>query len=161
MLCRVCDSNRLEPVIDLKKQQLRIRDKIDSNIKTVLDHGKYINGPEVNKLEELLADYVGTEYAIGVASGTDALIMPLMAYEIGPGDAVFTTAFSFFATAEVISLLGATPVFVDIVEDTYNIDTVKLEQAILRVKNEGKLNLRGIIPVDLFGQAAEYDPVRG
>ena len=85
--------------IDLKKQQQRIRDKIESNIKKVLDHGRYINGPEVNELEELLANYVGTKFAVGVASGTDALMMSLMAYEIGPGDAVFTTAFSFFATA--------------------------------------------------------------
>ncbi len=124
-----------------------------------MDHGKYINGPEVKELEEKLADYVGTKYAIGVSSGTDALLMPLMAYGVKPGDAVFTTAFSFFATAEVISLLGATPIFIDIDKDTYNIDVNLLEEAIKRVKAEGKLKIKGIIPVDLFGQAADYDEI--
>ena len=143
--------------IDLHAQQRRIRNNIENNILKVLDHGKYILGPEVNELEEQLAKYVGVKHAVGVASGTDALLMPLMAYEVGPGDAVFTVPFTFFATAEVIKLTGATTVFVDIEPDTYNIDPVKLEEAIIRVKNEGKLNLKGIIPVDLFGQAADYD----
>ncbi len=145
--------------IDLKSQQERIRDNIEKNIKKVLDHGRYINGPEVSELEEKLADYTGTKYAVGVSSGTDALLMPLMAYDIGPGDAVFTTAFSFIATAEVISLLGATPVFVDIEKDTFNIDTGELEKAIEKVKNENNLTPRGIIPVDLFGQAADFNEI--
>ncbi|MBN2175251.1 MAG: DegT/DnrJ/EryC1/StrS aminotransferase family protein [Bacteroidales bacterium] len=145
--------------IDLKAQQDRIKDKIDANIQKVLAHGKYIMGPEVKELENILADYTGTKYAIGVASGTDALLMPLMAYDIGPGDAIFTVSFTFIATAEVIQLLGATPVFVDIDGDTYNMDTSKLEEAIKKVKAEGKLNPKGIIPVDLFGQPADYDEI--
>ncbi|MBI9036703.1 MAG: DegT/DnrJ/EryC1/StrS aminotransferase family protein [Bacteroidales bacterium] len=145
--------------IDLHAQQRRIRDKIEKNISKVLDHGKYILGPEVTQLETQLADYVGVRQAIGVASGTDALLMPLMAYDVGPGDAVFTVPFTFFATAEVIKLTGATTVFVDIDSDTFNIDPAKLEEEIIRVKKEGKLNLKGIIPVDLFGQAADYDEI--
>jgi len=145
--------------IDLNAQQGRIRDKIENNIKKVLDHGKYIMGPEIMELEEQLAAYVGTKYAAGVASGTDALLMPLMTYEIGPGDAVFTTPFTFIATAEVIKLLGAVPVFVDIQEDTYNIDPVKLEEVIVKTIQDGKLKPRGIIPVDLFGQPADYDEI--
>ena len=145
--------------IDLHAQQRRIRDKIENNILKVLDHGKYILGPEVTQLEEQLAEYVGVKQAIGVASGTDALLMPLMANDVGPGDAVFTVPFTFFATAEVIKLTGATTVFVDIEPDTFNIDPVKLEEEIIRVKKEGKLNLKGIIPVDLFGQAADYDEI--
>jgi UDP-2-acetamido-2-deoxy-ribo-hexuluronate aminotransferase len=145
--------------IDLKAQQDRIKDKIDQNIQNVLAHGKYIMGPEVNELEQKLADYAGTKYAVGVASGTDALLMPLMAYETGPGDAIFTVSFTFIATAEVVQLLGATPVFVDIDRETYNMDYEKLEEAIIKVKNEGKLTPKGIIPVDLFGQPADYDEI--
>ncbi len=146
--------------IDLKAQQARIREKIENNIKAVLDHGKYIMGPEIKQLEETLADYVGTKYAVGVASGTDALLMPLMTYDVGPGDAVFTTPFTFVATAEVIRLLGATPVFVDVMEDTFNIDPEKLETVIKETVAEGKLKPRGIIPVDLFGQTADYDEIQ-
>ncbi len=145
--------------IDLKVQQNRIIDNINSNIAGVLEHGRYILGPEVKQLEEKLAEYVGVKHAIGVASGTDALLMPLMSYDVGQGDAIFTVSFTFIATAEVIKLLGATPVFVDIEPDTFNIDTNKLEEAILKVKKEGKLNPKGIIPVDLFGQAADYDEI--
>lgn len=145
--------------IDLKAQQDRIKDKIDRNIQNVLAHGKYIMGPEVTELEQKLADYAGTRYAVGVASGTDALLMPLMAYETGPGDAVFTVSFTFIATAEVVQLLGATPVFVDIDKETYNMDHTRLEEAIIRVKKEGKLTPKGIIPVDLFGQPADYDEI--
>ncbi len=145
--------------IDLKAQQDRIKDQIDRNIQNVLAHGKYIMGPEVKELEEKLAAYAGTQYAVGVASGTDALLMPLMAWETGPGDAVFTVSFTFIATAEVVQLLGATPVFVDIDAETYNMDASKLEEAILRVKKEGKLTPKGIIPVDLFGQPADYDEI--
>jgi len=145
--------------IDLKAQQERIRPALDAAIKNVLDHGKYIMGPEVHELEKQLADYVDCKHAIGCSSGTDALLIPLMAYGVGPGDAVFTTPFTFFATAEMIALTGATPVFVDIEPDTYNIDPVKLEEAIEKIKAEGKLIPRGIIPVDLFGLAADYDRI--
>ncbi len=145
--------------IDLKSQQARIREKIELNINKVLDHGRYIMGPEIKELEEKLADYCGVKHGIGVASGTDAILMPLMAYGVGPGDAVFTTPFTFIATAEVIQLLGATPVFADIDPKTFNIDPEKLEEAIVKVKAEGKLNPKGILPVDLFGQPAEYDRI--
>ncbi|MCX5828803.1 MAG: DegT/DnrJ/EryC1/StrS family aminotransferase [Deltaproteobacteria bacterium] len=120
--------------MDLAAQQQRIKDIIDKNIAKVLSHGQYIMGPEIRELEEKLAAYVGVKHAVGCASGTDALLMALMAYGVGPGDAIFTTPFTFVATAEVISLLGATPVFVDIDPVTFNIDPVKLEQAILALQ---------------------------
>jgi UDP-2-acetamido-2-deoxy-ribo-hexuluronate aminotransferase len=147
--------------IDLQSQQKRIRDKINDNINRVLDHGRYIMGPEIEELEKKLSEYVNVEHAVGVGSGTDALMMSLMAFQIGPGDAVFTSPFTFIATAEVVRILGATPVFVDIDPLTYNIDPKKLEESILIVTKQGKLNPRGIIPVDLFGQAAEYDEIEG
>ncbi len=145
--------------IDLNAQQQRIRSIIEDNIKAVLDHGKYIMGPEIKELESKLANYVGTDFAVGVASGTDALLMALMTYQIGPGDAVFTTPFTFIATAEVIQLLGATPVFAEIQPDTFNIDPKELEKVIKKTLDEGKLKPKGIIPVDLFGQAADYDEI--
>ena len=157
--------------IDLAVQQRRISEKLNANIARVLSHGQYINGPEVRELEAALTAYVGAKHAVGCASGTDALIMALMALEIGPGDAVFTTPFTFVATAEVISLLGATPVFVDIDSATFNIDPAKLEQAIEAVeKNDpalhplpgaagGKFRPRAVIPVDLFGLPADYDAI--
>jgi len=158
--------------IDLKGQQNDIRPALETGIHRVLHHGQYIMGPEVKELEEKLAAYVGAKHAIGCASGTDALLMALMAYGVGPGDAIFTTPFTFIATAEVISLLGATPVFVDIDPVTFNIDPAKLEQAIQAVKtNDGSLHPlpltpnalplrpRGIIPVDLFGLPADYDAI--
>jgi dTDP-4-amino-4,6-dideoxygalactose transaminase len=120
--------------IDLATQQQRIKENLDGNIQKVLAHGNYIMGPEIKELEAKLAAYVGVRHAVGCASGTDALLMALMALNVGPGDAVFTTPFTFIATAEVISLLGATPVFVDIDPKTYNIDPKKLEQAIAAVK---------------------------
>ena len=121
--------------IDLAVQQKRIKDKIDANIAAILDHGKYIMGPEIGILENRLADYVGVKHAIGCASGTDALLMALLAKQIGPGDAVFTSPFTFIATAEVLSLLGAVPVFVDIDPQTFNIDPVKLQGAIQAIEN--------------------------
>ncbi len=120
--------------IDLAHQQRRIADTLNAGTASVLAHGQYINGPEVRELEAILAGYIGVKHAIGCASGTDALLMALMALDIGPGDAVFTTPFTFTATAEVISLLGATPVFVDIDPLTFNIDPKKLEQAIVDLK---------------------------
>lgn len=142
--------------IDLPAQQRRIKDTIDANIQKVLAHGQYIMGPEIGELEKRLAAFTGTRHAISCASGTDALLMALMAYDVGPGDAVFTTPFTFIATAEVISLLGATPVFVDIDPATFNIDPVKLRQAITATSH---LTPRGVIPVDLFGLPADYDAI--
>ncbi len=115
--------------IDLKAQQKRIKDRIDANIQKVLAHGQYIMGPEIRELEEALAAFAGARHALACASGTDALLLALMALEVGPGDAVFTTPFTFIATAEAISLLGATPVFVDIDPRTFNLDPAKLELA--------------------------------
>ncbi|MBW2427532.1 MAG: DegT/DnrJ/EryC1/StrS aminotransferase family protein [Deltaproteobacteria bacterium] len=158
--------------IDLAAQQQRIRNKIESNISAILDHGKYIMGPEVKELEDRLADYVGVKNAIGCASGTDALLMALMTYQAGPGDAIFTSPFTFIATAEVISLLGATPVFVDIDPQTYNMDSGKLDLAIQAVKNNDHnlyplpaaddkvpITPKGVIAVDLFGLPADYDGI--
>jgi UDP-2-acetamido-2-deoxy-ribo-hexuluronate aminotransferase len=116
-------------------------------------------GPEVRELESKLADYVGVKHALACSSGTDALILPLMTKGLTKSDAVFTTPFTFFASAESISLAGATPVFVDIDPDTYNIDPAALESKIQEVIAEGKLTPRGIMPVDLFGLAADYEPI--
>jgi len=121
--------------IDLNYQQHRIKSQLDARIQAVLAHGNYIMGPEVKELEDKLAAYVGAKHAIGCASGTDALLLALMAYGVGPGDAIFTTPFTFIATAEVISLLGATPVFVDIDPQTFNLDPAKLDLAIQAVKS--------------------------
>lgn len=173
--------------VDLAAQQKRIRNQIESNIATILDHGQYIMGPEIKQLEERLAQYVGVKHAIGCASGTDALLMALMAHGVGPGDAIFTSPFTFIATAEVISLLGATPVFVDIDPQTFNIDPAQIELAIQAVKvndasiyplpctfSESPVSLprrsssedgssvlqpKGIIPVDLFGLPADYERI--
>jgi UDP-2-acetamido-2-deoxy-ribo-hexuluronate aminotransferase len=135
--------------IDLSTQYQRIQDNIDTAIKKVLNHGQYIMGPEVFELEEQLAEYIGVRHCISCSSGTDALLMALMALEVGRGDEVITTAFSFFATAEVICLLGAKPVFVDIDPDTYNIDASKIEEAITP-------KTKAIMPVSLYGQCADY-----
>ena len=142
--------------IDLKTQQNRIREGLKVRFDRILEHGSYIMGPEVTELEEKLAEYCGVKHAISCSSGTDALLIPLMAWNIGPGDAVFTTPFTYVATAEVISLLGATPVFVDVYESTFNIDCEKLELAIQNTISEGKLTPKAIIPVDLFGLPARY-----
>jgi dTDP-4-amino-4,6-dideoxygalactose transaminase len=142
--------------LDLKTQQKRIRKPLEKRINKILDHGAYIMGPEVFELEEKLADYCGVKHAISCSSGTDALLIPLMAWGIGPGDAVFTTPFTYHATAEVVSILGATPVLVDVYESTFNIDCEKLEIEIKKVIKDGKLNPKAIIPVDLFGLPARY-----
>lgn len=138
--------------IDLKAQYALIETEILSGIKKVLDHGQYIMGPEITLLEKQLAEFVGVKHAIVNASGTDALLMALLALDIGPGDEVITTPFSFFATAEVISLLHAKPVFVDIDPITYNIDPQKIEAAI---SNKTK----AIMPVSLYGQCADFDAI--
>ncbi|MCH9715836.1 MAG: DegT/DnrJ/EryC1/StrS family aminotransferase [Gammaproteobacteria bacterium] len=138
--------------IDLKAQSSRIEVGILTRIKAVLAHGAYIMGPEVCELEAVLAERAGVAHAIGVSSGTDALLIALMALGIGAGDEVITTPFSFYATAEVIALLGAKPVFVDINRDTYNIDVMQLEAAIT-----GKT--KAIMPVSMYGQCADYDAI--
>ena len=150
--------------IDLAAQQRRIRPQIDAAVRRVLDHGKYIMGPEVVELEALLADFIGVKHVIGCSSGTDALLLSLMAYDVGPGDAIFTTPFTFFATCEAIMLTGATPVFVDIDARTFNMNPASLESAIAKTKGRksvhgSSLTPRGIMPVDLFGLPADYDPI--
>ena len=141
--------------IDLKAQQKKIRDKIDKRIQGVLDHGKYIMGPEVFELEDRLANFANAKYCISCSSGTDALLIPLMAKGIGHGDAVITTPFTYIATAEVISLLGAEPVFVDIYPETFNINPIGIKNSIDDAKRKG-LSPKAIIPVDLFGLPARY-----
>lgn len=140
--------------IDLKTQQARIRDQIDARIAAVLGHGQYIMGPEVAELEERLAAYTGARHAIAVASGTDALLIAMMALGIGRGDEVITTPFSFIATAETIVLLGAKPVFVDVDPKTYNLDPTLLEAAITS-------KTKAIMPVSLYGQCADFDLING
>src|SRR5580698_11623997 len=148
------------PFIDLASQQKRIRPQIDAAIARVLAHGAYVMGPEVKAFEDRLAAFAGAGHAVSCANGTEALALPLMAWEIGPGDAVFCPSFTFAATGEVIPWFGASPVFVDIRPDTYNLDPECLEAAILAVLAEGKLKPRAIIAVDLFGQAADYPAIR-
>jgi len=138
--------------IDLKTQQHRVKKAIDDNIANVLAHGRYIMGPEIGDLEARLADYVGVKHAIGVASGTDALLVAMMALGIGHGDEVITTPFSFIATAETIVLLGAKAVFVDIDPKTCNLDPALLESAITD-------KTKAIMPVSLYGQCADYDAI--
>lgn len=145
--------------IDLKAQQAVIRPLLDQAVSRVLDHGHYIMGPEVKKFENDLKTFCGAPYTLSCSDGTDALSLCLGAKNIGPGDAVFVPTFTFAATAEVVSWVGATPVFVDVLEDTYNVDTESLEAAIQVAKNLG-LKLKGIIAVDLFGQPADYDAIQ-
>ena len=143
------------PFIDLAAQQRRLRPRIQADIHRVLNHGQYVMGPEIDELERQLADYAGVKHAVACASGTDALIMALMAYGIGPGDAVITTPFTFIATAEAIALTGARPVFVDIDAATFNLDADRLARCIEDWPADAP-RLRGIIPVDLFGLPADY-----
>jgi len=144
---------------DLKTQYQVLKPQIDKAIQTVLNEGQFIMGRQVQELEQTLADYVEVKHCITCANGTDALYMVLMAWDIKAGDAVFVPDFTFFATAEVVSLIGATPVFVDVDPDTFNIDPVKLEAAIKEVLKEGQYQPRVIIPVDLFGLPANYPEI--
>ncbi len=144
------------PFVDLKAQYRGIESEIRRRIDAVLDHGQFILGPEVGELEQRLCDFAGSQHAVGVASGTDALQIPLMALGVGPGDAVFVPTFTFTATAEVPLLLGASPVFVDVDERTFNLDVEHLRAQIERVKKEGRLRPRAIVAVDLFGLPADY-----
>ena len=138
--------------IDLKTQANRIESRIFARFKEVLNHGAFIMGPEIDELERELANFVNVEHALAVSSGTDALLIALMALDVGHGDEVITTPFSFFATAEVISLLGAKPVFVDIDKDTYNIDANLIEAAITP-------KTKAIMPVDIAGWPCDYDAI--
>ena len=138
--------------IDLKTQYQKYKSDIDKRIHDVLEHGRYIMGPEVNELEETLAEYVGVKHCITVASGTQSLEIALRALDIGPGDEVITVPFSWISSAEVIMLVGATPVFVDIEHDTFNLDSSKIEEAITE-------NTKAIIPVSLFGQMADMETI--
>lgn len=158
--------------IDLKAQYRRIEPQVRARLDEVLRHGTYIMGPEIKELEERLAAFTKSAHCISCASGSDALLMVLMAWNIGPGDAVFVPAFTFFATAEMPALLGATPVFVDIDPRTFNMDPQSLEKAVAAVRArdasihplptralERSLRPACVIPVDLFGQAADYDAI--
>lgn len=140
------------PFVDLKAQYKALKPSIDARINAVLEHGQYIMGPEVKELEQKLAEYVGVKHCIAASSGTDTLLIAMLALDIGPGDEVITTPFTFIATGEMIALAGATPVFVDIAPETYNIDPAKIEAAITA-------NTRAIIPVSLFGQCADMDAI--
>ncbi len=142
--------------IDLKAQQKRLKTEIDAGIANVLDHGRFIMGPEVKALEANLAEFGAAKHALSCANGTDALLLAMLAWEIGPGDAVFCPSFTFCATAEIIANVGATPVFIDIDRETYNICAQSLTKAIAETKANGKLTPRAIIAVDLFGQSADY-----
>ena len=147
------------PFIDLAAQQARIKPAIDAAIARVLAHGAYVMGPEVRALEQALAAWCGAGRALSCANGTDALALPLMAWEIGAGDAVFCPSFTFAATPEVIPWTGATPVFVDIRPDTYTLDPGRLEAAIVAVAADGRLRPAAVIAVDLFGQPADYPAI--
>jgi dTDP-4-amino-4,6-dideoxygalactose transaminase len=140
------------PILDLKAQYASIRTEIQAAVNSVLENQHFILGPEVKALEKEIAEYCGTKYAVGVASGTDALILGLKACGIGPGDEVIVPSFSFIATADAVSLLGGTPVFADVQPDTYNIDPTKVEALITP-------RTKAIIPVHLYGQAADMDPL--
>ena len=145
--------------IDLSKQQSLIRNNIKQRISKVLDHGQYIMGPEVDELEEKLASYVDAKFCLTCSSGTDALLIPLMAKGVGPGDAVLTTTFSYIATAEVIKLVGATPIFIDIDPETYNLNPALIPDAIIEAHKK-ELEPKAIIPVDIFGQPANYIEIK-
>lgn len=150
---RIARSSRTNmDFIDLKTQYQRIKPAVDAGIARVLEHGQYVMGPEVLALEETLARYLGVEHCVAVSSGTDALLIALLALDIGPGDEVITAPFTFFATTEVISLIGARPVFVDVDPRSYNLDPARLEAAITP-------RTRAIMPVSLYGQCADFDRI--
>ncbi len=146
-------SNKITvPLLDLKAQYATIKEEIDSAVHAVLESQYFIMGPTVAECEKQIAEYCNCAHAVGVTSGSDALIIALMAEEIGPGDEVVTSPYTFFATAGAIARLGAKPVFVDIMPDTYNIDPVKIEAAVTE-------RTKAIIPVDLYGQCCDLDPI--
>jgi dTDP-4-amino-4,6-dideoxygalactose transaminase len=146
------------PFIDIAAQRRRLGKSVDQAVSRVLAHCQFINGPEVTQLEADLAAFSGAKHVVTCASGTDALLMVLMAKGVGRGDAVLCPSFTFCATGEVVALLGATPVFVDVDEVTFNIDAASLKSAIAVAKNRG-LQPKAVIPVDLFGQPADHDAI--
>ncbi len=147
------------PFIDLQAQRQRLGQPLEEAILKVVRSGAYVMGPEIAEFEARLAAFGQAPHALSCGSGTEALVLPLMAWEIGPGDAVFCPSFTFAATAEVMPLVGAAPVFVDIDPDTYNMDAEALDRAIVAVKAEGRLTPRAVIAVDLFGQPADYPAI--
>jgi len=147
------------PFIDLQAQRRRLGEPLNHAILAAVAGGQWVMGPQVSELEEKLATFAGVKHCIACANGTDALMIVLRAWDIGPGDAVFVPAFTFAASAEVVALVGATPVFVDVLEDTFNMDPQSLEAAILATKSAGKLRPRVVMPVDLFGQPADYQAI--
>jgi dTDP-4-amino-4,6-dideoxygalactose transaminase len=149
---------RAIPFIDVMGQRQVLGDKIDTAVSRVLQHCLFINGPEVVQFEADLATFTGAKHVVACASGTDALLMVLLAKGIGPGDAVICPSFTFCATGEVVALLGATPVFADVSEETFNIDIASLRSAIAVARKQG-LKPKAIIPVDLFGQPADHDAI--
>jgi dTDP-4-amino-4,6-dideoxygalactose transaminase len=144
------------PFIDLQAQRQRLGQPLEDAILKVVRSGAYVMGPEIAELERALAGFCGAPHALSCGSGTEAIVLPLMAWGIGPGDAVFCPAFTFAATAEAVALVGASPVFVDIDPATYNLDPASLEAAVAAVKAAGELAPRAVIAVDLFGQPADY-----
>jgi dTDP-4-amino-4,6-dideoxygalactose transaminase len=146
-------------LFDVKAQQALIRPELDRRIAAVLESGRFINGPEVTEIEERLAAFAGCAHAVGVSSGTDALQIAMMAEGIGPGDAVFLPAFTYTATAEVPLVLGATPIFVDVEESSFNIAIADLEARIAAVKKDGRLRPRAVVGVDLFGLPADWQAI--
>ena len=144
------------PFIDLNAQQHLIRDKIENRIKKVLDHGQYILGPEVKELEEKLSSFTGSKYVLCCSSGTDALLLSLLGLKIKPGEGVIVPAFTFASSAEVMPLVGAIPIFIDVKRDTFNLDPTKLFDTLQTAKDLG-INVKGIMSVGLFGQPAEMD----
>jgi dTDP-4-amino-4,6-dideoxygalactose transaminase len=146
------------PFIDLAAQRLRLGKSIDEAVSRVLAHCQFINGPEVTALEKALADFSGARHVVSCASGTDALLMVLMAKQVGPGDAVLCPSFTFCATGEAVALTGATPVFVDVDEVTFNMDSGSLKRGIATARQRG-LKPVAVIPVDLFGQSADHDAI--
>ncbi len=145
--------------IDLKAQQTRIGSVINEKINDVLAHGQYIMGPEVTEFEQKLSAFGGTRHTLSCSNGSDAIFLALLALNIGPGDAVFVPSFTFAATAEMVALTGATPVFVDVLEDTMNMDPEHLSQAIEEITNNSPLTPKAVMPVDLFGQIANYEQI--
>ena len=144
---------------DLKRQYQVLKPQMDAAMLEVAENCNFISGKQVTELEQQLAEYVDVKHCVTCGNGTDALTLVMMAWDIKAGDAVFVPTFTFFASAEVVAFEGATPVFVDVDERTFNVDPVKLEKAIEQVKNEGKLNPRAVIAVDLFGQPADYTKI--
>ena len=144
------------PFIDLQAQRRRLGEPLSRAIAQAVESGQWILGPQVQTLEQQLAAFAGVKHAVACANGTDALLLILKAWNVGPGDAVFVPAFTFAATAEVVALSGATPVFVDVLDDTFNMDPASLTAAIAIVKRAVSLEPKVVIPVDLFGQPADY-----